>query len=103
MALAEADVKNRPKTPFVGREMEGLRRLKMPSKVSNRTETFVDVEGVRGTVEVLFAPFVSNRNAGCTADFDDFKASSARVEGSGASTKRRKAEWGKIMRVCEAP
>jgi len=73
MALAEADVKNRPKTPFVGREMEVLRRLNMPSKVSNRTEPFVDIEGVTGTAEIIFAPFVSNRNAGRTADFDDFK------------------------------
>jgi hypothetical protein len=73
MALTEAGVKNRPKAPLARREMEGLRRLNMPSNVSNRTEPFVDVEGVTGTAEIIFAPFVSNRNAGRTADFDDFK------------------------------
>jgi hypothetical protein len=95
--------KNRPESPFVGREMQGRRWLNMRSKVSNRNGIFVDIEGVTGVAEILFAPFVSNRNASRTTDFDDFREPSVREGESGANAMRRKPEWEKVVRVCEAP
>lgn len=103
MALAEVDGKNRPEAPFVGRKMRGRRWLNMRSKVLNRNGTFVGIEGVRGVAEILFAPFVRNRNVGCRTDFDDFKDGTACEAGSGATVVWRKAAREKLVRVCEAP
>jgi hypothetical protein len=75
----------------------------MRSKVLNRNGTFVGIEGVRGVAEILFAPFVRNRNVGCRTDFDDFKDGTACEAGSGATVVWRKAAREKLVRVCEAP
>jgi hypothetical protein len=103
MALAVADEKNRPKTPVVGREMQGRRWLSVAPKVLNRNGTFVGIERVTGLAEISLAPFVRNRNVGRRTDFDDFTEGTVREAESGAGVARRKAEWEKLMRVCEAP
>jgi hypothetical protein len=100
MALAVVDEKNRPKTPFAGREMRGQRWLNMHSKVSNRNGSFVGIEGVS---VILGAPFVSNRKTGLPADFGDFEELSVWKAGAGASATRRMPKWEKVMRGCEAP
>jgi hypothetical protein len=95
--------KNRPETPFVGREMRGRRWLNMRSKVLNRNGTFVGIEGVTGAVENLFAPFVLNSSVHRTADFDDFKEQSVRNAAGTETAVLRKLEWEKVMGSCETP
>jgi hypothetical protein len=103
MALAVVDEKNRPKTPVVGREMQGRRWLSMAPKVLNRNGTFIGTERVTGYAEISLAPFVRNRNVGRRTDFDDFRMGSLREAGGGATMVWRKPEREKLMRVCEAP
>jgi hypothetical protein len=75
----------------------------MRSKVLNRNGTFIDIEGVTGSFENLFAPFVRNRNVGRRRDFDEFRVGIVLGAESGAMIVRRKPEREKLMRVCEAP
>jgi hypothetical protein len=75
----------------------------MPSKVSNRTGVFVDFEGVTGVVEILFAPFVSNRNASRTTDFDDSNQPTVWEAASVETAVCRKSESEKVMGAGEAP
>ena len=103
MALAEVDGKNRPEAPFVGRKMRGRRWLNMRSKVLNRNSTFVGIEGVRGVAEILFAPFVSNRNASRTTDFDDSNQPNLWEAASVETAVCRKSESEKVMGAGEAP
>jgi hypothetical protein len=103
MALAEVDGKNRPEAPFVGRKMRGRRWSNMLSKVLSRNGTFVGIEGVTGLAEILFVPFVRNRNVGCRTDSDDFRDGTVRKANSGATVVWRKPERQKLMQVCEAP
>jgi hypothetical protein len=103
MALAAVGEKNRPKTPVVGREMQGRPWLRMAPKVLNRNGTFVGIERVTGLAEISIAPFVRNRNVGRRTDFDDFKEPVLREAESGETVVCRKPEREKVMRVCEAP
>jgi hypothetical protein len=103
MALAVVDEENRPKTPVVGREMQGRRWLSMAPKVLDRNETFVGTERVTGLAKISFAPFVRNRNVGSRTDFDDFRVGTVREAESGATIAWRKPEREKLMRICEAP
>jgi hypothetical protein len=57
----------------------------MRPKVFNRIGIFVGIEGVTGAAEVLFVPFVSNRNASGATVFDESKEQSAR-KAPGAET-----------------
>jgi hypothetical protein len=75
----------------------------MRSKVLNRNGTFVGIEGVTGADEILFAPFVLNRNASRATEFDDSEEPGAREVESEASAMRRIPEREKVMGVCEAP
>jgi len=43
------------------------------------------------------------RPLGCGAELGELSEPNAREAESGAAAPRRKAKWGKVMRVCEAP
>ncbi|HEY4951066.1 MAG TPA: hypothetical protein VIH88_12080 [Candidatus Acidoferrales bacterium] len=75
----------------------------MASKVSNRTGAFVDFEGVTGIVEILFPPFVSNRNASRTTDFDDSKQPTVGEAASLETADCRISGSEKAMGAGEAP
>jgi|SRR5271156_3325949 len=97
------DGKNRLETRFVARETEGRRWLMMRSKVSNRNGAFVDFERVTGAAEISFAPFVSNRNASRTTDFDGFEEPRVWEAASEVTAVFRESEWKRVMGACEAP